>query len=342
MAEYSKIARGSYVSNGEPQDIYLPFLPEKVTLRNFTAEASQRDGSVSQGYWDTSLGSGAALANGISTISSDPVYFPTSTLTAGIFVFTNAITGSFGAQQQVVSATLANPVVFTVNNHGYAVGDTILFEGLYQTLTTGMPQMCGMPFTVASVPSSNTFTVNWNTNQSNYTALTSSPYGAYVKQVYSSYLYQPGIYNITNVSQAVQAVVSTTAKHNLSIGSRVGFRISNRWGMSNLNGLYATVLQVNTPQSFTLDLDTSGFMPFTTNVPVLYVPGLTFPQVVTVGDVNSGGGIPEVNSISVSNGPTIDGAFINNTSYGFTVGSFLCGENGDQMIWEACFYDYSV
>lgn len=342
MAEYSKIARGSYVSNGEPQDIYLPFLPEKVSLRNFTAEAGQRSGAVSQAYWDTSLGSGAALANGISTISSDPVYFPTSTLTAGIFVFTDALVGSFGPQQQVVSATLANPVVFTVTNHGYGVGDTVLFEGLYQTLTTGMPQMCGMPFTVASVPSSNTFTVNWNTNQSNYTALTSSPYGAYVKQVYSSYLYQPGIYNISTISQANQAVVSTTAKHNLSLGSRVGFRITNRWGMTNLNGLYATVIQLNTPQSFTVDLDTTNFMPFTTNVPVLYVPGLTFPQVVTVGDINTGGSVQEVNSIPVPNGPAIDGSFINNTSYGFTVGSFLCGENGDQMIWEACFYDYSV
>jgi hypothetical protein len=342
MAEYSKIARGSYVSNGEPQDIYLPFLPEKVTLRNFTAEAGQRSGAVSQAYWDTSLGSGAALANGISTISSDPVYFPTSTLTAGIFVFADALSGSFGAQQQVVSVTKANPVVFTVNNHGYNVGDVVLFEGLYQTLSTGMPQICGMPFLITSVPNGNTFTVNWNTNQSNYTALSSSPYGAFVKQVYSSYLYQPGIYNISNITQAVQAVVSTTSKHNLSLGSRISFRVSSKWGMSNLNGLYATVIQINTSQSFTIDLDTTNFMPFTTNVPVLYVPGLTFPQIVTVGDINTGGGIQEVNSIPIPNGPAIDGAFINNTSYGFTVGSFLCGENGDQMIWEACFYDYSV
>ena len=83
--------------------------------------------------------------------------------------------------------------------------------------------------------------------------------------------------------------------------------------------------------------------------------GQSFPQVVAVGDVNSGGVAysggalypsPLVNGVSTINGPAISGAFVNNTSQGFIVGvgaavsdasSTLVGANGNVFYWQAFF-----
>ena len=61
------------------------------------------------------------------------------------------------------------------------------------------------------------------------------------------------------------------------------------------------------------------------------VPGLSPPQMLSVGDVNTGGWpisngsplypSPLVNGVSTINGPAIQGAFTNNTRQGFVIGN---------------------
>jgi hypothetical protein len=99
---------------------------------------------------------------------------------------------------------------------------------------------------------------------------------------------------------------------------------------------------------------------------VASVPGLSYPQIVAVGDVNTGGvqissgsalypppyympiSTTRVNTI---NGPAIQGAFVNNTSQGFIIGAgaltglastSLVGANGNVIRWRAFLHDMNV
>ncbi len=96
------------------------------------------------------------------------------------------------------------------------------------------------------------------------------------------------------------------------------------------------------------------------------VSGLQYPQIVAVGDVNTGGvqissgsalypppfirpiGTTTVNTI---NGPAIQGAYFNNTSQGFIIGAgtnvtdtaaVLVGAVGNIIFWRAFLHDMSI
>ncbi len=114
-----------------------------------------------------------------------------------------------------------------------------------------------------------------------------------------------------------------------------------------------------------MNINSSAFTAFITNQTVASVPGLSYPQICAVGDVNTGGvqissgsvlypppyyvpiGTTRVNTI---NGPAIQGAFVNNTAQGFVIGnaasrtdtaSWVGGSNGDFIEWRAFLHDIS-
>ena len=368
MAEYSRIAKGSFTSTGAAKQIYLPFQPTQVSIWNYSAAlAAPSANAVVSAYWDASMGQGFALETGV--YNATPVLVSDVVVANGISSFAAGQLFQFGAQQQIVSATAANPIVFTVTGHGYAVGDVVMFEGLYQSSTTGMPQIAGMPFVISAV-TTNTFSVVWPGNGSNYTALSGSPSGAYVKKVLYPFLYSPQLSFIEAVTTGTTTTVVTTAPHNLVVGQEIAFRIPQAWGMTQLNSLpnsvvpgspiYGYVTSVTNSTTFVCNINSTGYTAFTTNVTVAAVKaGLTFPQVLAVGDVNTGGlaysggnlyPSPVVNGVSTINGPAISGAFVNNTRQGFVIGagagsnlssSVLVGANGNVIYWTASIPDFS-
>lgn len=358
MAEYSRIARGNITSTGAQMQVYLPFKPEVVELYNYTAAGTPTNGEYPFAYWDKDMGEGYAQTQ---VFNATPV-LTTSVLTSGgISTFDAGLSLQFGSQIQVASITKASPAVVTTGSaHGYSTGDVVLFEGLYQSSTTGMPQICGIPF-VVTVTGSTTFTVAWNTNQSNYTALSGSPTGAYVKKVTYPFLYSPGVSVVSAVSTGTTTTVTTTAPHNLVVGQEVAFRIPDNYGIVELNSLpntslpgspiYGYVTAVGSSVQVTVSIDSSSFTAYANNVAVANVPGLSFPQMVAVGDVNTGGVAysgsalypsPVVNSANTINGPAISGSFVNNTRQGFIIGSTLAGSSSDAMYYKAYLFDYSA
>ena len=56
------------------------------------------------------------------------------------------------------------PQITTSTDHGLVSGDVVVFQSLYQTSSTGMPQLCNIPFVVTYVSSTEftiTFTTTW-------------------------------------------------------------------------------------------------------------------------------------------------------------------------------------
>ena len=364
MAEYSRFAQGSFVSTaGQKQVIYLPFVPEYVRVLNMTGmnSTSAGSGEVANAEWNASMNQGDGIAwVKQSTTSAIPLSINTTSAGNGISTFSAGLSFSFGPQQQIASITKGNPALVTsVANHGLVTGDVVIFEGI-----TGMSQITNMPFSV-NVLSATTFNINWNTNQSNYTAISGSPAPAVFQKIKNPFLYAPGVSFISSIALGATTVIGTTAAANLVVGQEVAFRVPSIWGTTQLNSLpnnvipgspiygYVTAISsyLNIPGNVvTVAINSTAYTAFNSN-PV-YKAGMTSAQLVAVGDVNTGGypysggnlyPSPVVNGVSTINGPAIQGAFVNNTRMGFVVGSAVLtsGDVGSSYFWQASAPDYS-
>lgn len=374
MAEYSKIARGSFTTAASPvtQVVNLPFQPQRVKLVNTTAYTAPAQYAVTQAQWDVSASQGTATLEYLESASAPWIVAVDSVASGGISTFGAGLSLQYGAQQQIIGATAANPIVFNVTAHGYSVGDVVVFEGLYQSATTGMPQICGMPFRVSAVADSSHFSVVWPGSGGNYTALSGSPTGAFVKKVLYPFLYLPGVNFVEAITTGTTTTVTTTTNHNFVAGQEIAFRIPRSWGTTQLNSLpnatipgspiYGFVTSVSSNTQFVCNINSTGFTAFTTNQTVASVPGLQFPQVLAVGDVNTGGvaysgGLfypsptfpTSSGGAATINGPAISGSYVNVTSQGFTVGlgigvvqtSALLLTASSVYTYEAYYYDLS-
>lgn len=371
MTEYSRIAKGSFTSTGAAKAIYLPFVPSLIRMTNYSAAATPANHGIPYANWDVQMGQGGGI---VSLFNSTPALITDSIALNGFSTFSAGLMFQFGAQQQIIGATAANPIVFNVTAHGYSVGDIVMFEGLYQSSTTGMPQIAGMPFQISAVGDADHFSVIWPGGGSNYTALSGSPSGAYVKKVLYPFLYLPGINFIEAISTGSTTTVTTTTPHNFVVGQEIAFRIPAAWGTTQLNSLpnnsipgspqYYYVTSVSSNTQFVCNANTSSATAFNTNQTVASVPGLSFPQVLAVGDINSGGAAysggalypspsfpTSSGGVSTINGPAISGAFVNNTRQGFIIGAgtaaddssaVLVGANGNVIYWEAQLTDISM
>ena len=364
MTEYSRMMKGSFTSTGNARVVYLPFRPNVIEMINQSSYTTPANNGVPEAFWDSSMGEGTGV---IKAFNATPVLTTDVMTTGGFSTFFAGTDFQYGAQTGIVSISKAAAgVVTTTTNHGYTSGDIVIFQGLYQSAATGMPQICMMPF-VITVTGLTTFTIPWNTNQSNYTALAASPTGAFVKKVLNPFLYAPGVAMIAAIATGVTTVVTTTAPHNFVVGQEVGFRIPSLWGTTQLNSLpnntipgspmYGFVTIVNSATQVTVNIDSSAYTAFNSNQTVASVPGLSFPQVFAVGDVNTGGFVysggvyypsPTVNGIATINGPAISGSFVNNSRQGFVIGAgagatltstVLVGANGNVIRWRAYLTD---
>lgn len=379
MTEYSRIAKGSFTAEGTAAQassrfINLPFQPDFVELLNYTnIAAGAAANKVCRAWWDASLIVGSnnptmvELYTGASVLAFDTI------ATGGISPFADTSVFNSDAAKQVVAITKANPAQVTVTAHGYNVGDIVGFSGLYQTSTTGMPQITDLYFTVNTVVDANNFTIKWNTNQSNYTALSASPTGASVARVTGAGIYQPYFNIVSAITTGATTTITCTTYHNFEVGQEIAFRIPEAWGTTQLNSLpntlvpgspkYYYVTSITDNFTFVCNANTVGATAFNSNQPVASVPGLQIPQVVPVGDVNTGGNIITAtsplypppsfptfsNRIPTINGPAIRGAFVNNSAQGFYIGTGV-GTNdtsafimttGDVVEWRAYLHDYS-
>jgi hypothetical protein len=317
------------------------------------------------------MGQGVAAIEYIESASADWILAADYVAASGITTFDAGKLLQYGPTLSISGITKASPaVVTTTANHNLSTGQVVVFQGLVQSSTTGMQQIAGMPFVITRTGAT-TFSIPWNTNQSNYTALSASPTGAYVKQVLYPFLYEPGTAFISAITTGTTTTVTCTSPHNFVAGQEIAFRIPPAYGIIQLNSLpnstipgspiYGNVTSVTSNTVFVCNINSTGYTAFNSNQPFASYPGLQFPQVVAVGDINSGGiqysggalypspVIPTYSGSSTINGPAIQGAYVNNTSSGFTIGNgagsaqasaLLLGDS-NVIVWTATYYDYS-
>lgn len=389
MTEYSKMAKGRFTAGGTSAYVNLPFQPDFVELWNYTnIKAAAAANKTLRAWWDASLFDGTANPTMLEIYTAGSVAAFDTIQTNGISAFSCGLGFQFGpvvvhggSPVSDFSISTANPaVVTTVGNHGLTSGDVIIFSNLKQTATTGMQQIAGIMFTV-TVTGATTFTIPWNTNQSNYTAFNTATstgnVGSY-KKVLCPYLYAPGVSVISNITNGATTTIDTTDAHNFVVGQEVAIRVPTIsgaptvWGTTELNSLpnntipgspiYGYVIAVTDYNTVVVNINSTNYTTFNSNLPFANVPGATPAQIVAVGDVNTGGvqisagsqlypppyvvpiGTTRVNSI---NGPAIQGSFFNNTRQGFFIGagvgntdtSVAIMATNDVIEWRAFLHD---
>jgi hypothetical protein len=359
MTEYSRMAKGSFTATPTQTAavINLPFQPDFVEVWNYTNIKTSGASLITRAWWDSNF---ADAATGVSPTliegySSGTVTVFDQIQTNGISTFAAGLALQYGPTKQVIGITKAALARVNVTAHGYVVGDTVLLQGIATTVTNNAFRLLNVvPFTIVAVSDADHFDVEWNTNQSNYTAISGSPTGALVKKVLYPFLYLPGDNVVSAVTTgAAQTVITTTMYHNLELGQEVAFRVLPFWGMTQLNSLpnvlipgspiygYVTAI-TGVVNGITLDnwnvavnINSTNFTAFNTNQATIPT-SITPAQIVAVGDINTGGvsigaydtttlypspafPIPN-NRFPTINGPAIKGSFVNNTEQGFIIG----------------------
>ena len=384
MAEYSRLAQGMITSNGGQTAVRLPFVPEYIEILNKTRLTGTNSG-VSKAVWEVDMGQGAAFATTTTSTVGDLTTFIAAdggtdettgsaiglgfhTIKAGLALQYGPtfLLGGSGGIAKTNGTTLT---VTTTAAHGLTPGNWVIFQNLYETSTTGMQTLAGIPFEVLTVGSTTTFTIGWVGTAANLTAITAGGLNglASFKKIYHPVIYAPGIAFPWTITQSAGVVtVNTTAPHNFQIGQEIAFRIPSIYGATQLNSLpdvyipgspiYFYVNAVPTATSFTFNYSGPLTAFSVANPPFLSFAGLKFAQVLATGDINIGGfpftgdqlypsptvydgyGLTSVRTI---NGPGIQGAFFNATWQGFLIGSAISGTSGDTIYWRAQLNDYS-
>jgi hypothetical protein len=115
--------------------------------------------------------------------------------------------------------------------------------------------------------------------------------------------YQPRVYNISAIANGTTTLVTTTINHDYVVGQEVRFVISQLYGERQLNQQTGLVISVPAANQVIVNIDSTNYDAFVANLN----SRSTQPQIVAVGDVNSG-----VTNTSgrTNNGTFIPGSFI--------------------------------
>lgn len=132
-----------------------------------------------------------------------------------------------------------------------------------------------------------------------------APYAAESNPPIVPQYFRPGVFFVTDITKAKYAVVTTNVSNQYIVGQQVRFVIPNNYHMVQLNEQSGLVKAILSNVSFVVDIDTSQYNTFVPSP----VYGPTRPQVMAIGDINTG--VPANVSGRINQGTTIPGAFIN-------------------------------
>jgi hypothetical protein len=114
--------------------------------------------------------------------------------------------------------------------------------------------------------------------------------------------YKPRQFFISAIMLGFLTTVTTTINHDYCIGQLVRLLIPNGFGSRQLNEMLGFVTSIPAQNQVVLDLNSSNADPFITNVSIF-----TQPQIVAVGDINTG----EINPCGPNMKPWIPASFRN-------------------------------
>lgn len=267
---FTILTGGSFTSTGAAVKIPLPSSADYFKTWNITQMGLTGTVCVAGEWFGAKFGVGASAANdglrwrkaGSSAILIDK--FSTSVASNGFtYVTTNPIVEAQAANA-ITAITAANPAVVSQTNT-YSNGDILR---IYHT--TGMENIGGMDFQISSVSGSGYTLLGLPATASN--GFSAAGTAGFTRRVSTFAAFDPEYLYVTNISQAAQAVVSTSVdpSNYYVVGMKIKLTVPPNFGMIEANQLTGTILAVNAVNALnnigaynlTLDINSSAFTAF--------------------------------------------------------------------------------
>ena len=279
----SIILQGSFVQPATAIPQYIPLRSGVSWMRvyNYTEAGAANANHGIEYYWQLGMPTGAGLVYRHNAATDQLNLFATT----GFNLYDSSLQVA-GIQRVVTTCTVAaQPVVQVAADPRLVMADNISVVRM-EGLVTGQ-SLSGIDFVVTAMDATH-FTLPTLAN-----AVAACGAGFYRIIPYNPYFY-PRNRTVCNVSQAVNATVTTTVPHNLTVGQKIRFNVpqyptlaGRTTGMAELNGLQATVLTVvgaiaSQSIQFTIDIDTTGFTAFAW--PLAADVPCQFSQMIPIGE----------------------------------------------------------
>jgi len=197
-----------------------------------------------------------------------------ATITSGGFTYidtkTTPMLGALNATLSAIS-NAAIPIASATSTATLVAGDIVRFVDV-----TGGAQMNGIDFEIDTVVANTSFRLVYAPQ------IVAATTGSFYPVNYPLQFY-PKWRTISKITAANPAVVTTTVRHGYAVGQKVRLDVPSEYGMTQMNGLWATITAVPSVSTFTTDIDASAFTTFAWPLTAVAAAGFTPAQVIPFG-----------------------------------------------------------
>jgi len=276
------IQQGSFISTGTSMTIPVRSGIDWMEIINYTQSIAQPGGgnaTAVRHFWSSGMPTGLAVAN-VKNGASDALTSVASV--ANSFNLVDSSASMLGTPIAVTAGTnVAAPVYSTANTNGLVVGNIVRVYG------TAFTDWNGMDFSVGAVAANANFTPAYAASGApGVPAGAGAGFWQFVAPDLATYkLFYPSRRTIVNITQAAQAVITTSVAHGYTIGQNIRIDVPAVCGMIQMNGLIGTITAV-TAGTFTVNINSTNFTAFT--FPTAAQTPCTFAQAVPMGTTAGG------------------------------------------------------
>ena len=296
---------GTFTSDGNIRNIALPSGYSEFRMINITDIGSTAASTpVMRAQGSSSMSAGSAYYN-LKTNGAATVQIETTTTTGGFTFIADSGQRTPSAAVAITAITNATPpVVSTASTAGLNNGDIVRVYG-----TTGQLNIAGLDFTIDTIVTNTSFNLTY------MVAPGAAATAGFWRRIPFDARYYPRRRFITSISQATSAVIVMSVTHGFTVGQEVRMIVPSAFGMVEMNNLLGVITAINTTtNSITVNIDSSGFTAFAFPSSATAALGVTYAQVVPVGEA-------AINSSSQHYGNLLDDATYNTSFTGVQIGT---------------------
>lgn len=306
---------GSFTSDAASQIIDLNPLHRilSVDLANITKFGSAAASTeVMTAHWELGYTNGWALRQ-LKTNGAATLQIPSMVTTLGISVLDTSLQapGPLVATGTAISA--ANPGVVSDASTGTLIANSTVVRMIN---TTGMLQIAGMDFTVGTINAGVSFQLRYM-NTTGFALATNADW----RIIPFDPQFYPRKRFITGITRATSAVITLSVAHDFNVGEYVRVMVPDaNFGMTQIHQQLGQITAVTTgaTNTITVNIDSSAYTAFAFPTSAVAAAGISFPQVVPVGDT----------------APVLTGATENLSSRRILIGSNALGAVSDVMRYQ--------
>ena len=274
MAYDSIVQSGSFIADGKSKTIKLRSNVDKFVVENQNEWGDQTSGAGFRYTWYSNLGTGALME-----------YHPAADHTSAVDVISGAfqlVDSAFsylGAETAISAGTNAVQPSYTVASSAALQAGNII-----RVIKSDQKNLNGLDFSISISDGTHFELENTLATAPGVVAGANGKYMVVGINVETYNLFTPSYRNISNISQAASAVVTTLVDHDFKVGQLIKFKTNAEYGMTQIDGLTGAVTAIST-NTFTVNINSTGFTAF--KFPVYTRVPFELAIAIPVGDAKS-------------------------------------------------------